>query len=338
MNKIPFFLLVFTLLTACADTAQAQNPAAIAQDVAAIETATMEAPTAIPPTAEPTVDIVALDAALKQREAELQDAINQKLAAQAAALDAKANEQAAGVAVAQITQAAEQLQATSIAEANIATATARPAYQTQTAFIVAATLTGQENMEAILKQQTDFTRAQTEAKTASTRLWIQIGMLVIAAFLVYALLRMAHNNELEPVEFVGVAEALQDEKLPTRVSAYPADLDIRIFIQNKFTIPELQKIAVGLRDGKPFTHDSFTPSENGLSEPKFTNLQYLLVKYGRAEWNDETHKGGVTLTSAGVAFFADLLKETTSPPKQEAPETTSPDGYLPIDTQIFPAQ
>ena len=93
---------------------------------------------------------------------------------------------------------------------------------------------------------------------------------------------------------------------------------------------------MGLRDGKPFTHDSFTPSENGLSEPRFTSLQYLLVRYGGAAWNDETHKARVNLLPSGDKFFSDLLEETTSPLVEQAPEAPSGDGYLPIDTSIPP--
>ena len=38
------------------------------------------------------------------------------------------------------------------------------------------------------------------------------------------------------------------------------------------TGPQLRKLANGLGDGMPFTHNSFTPSENGFSEPQWRNF------------------------------------------------------------------
>lgn len=115
--------------------------------------------------------------------------------------------------------------------------------------------------------------------------------------------------------------------------AYPGGLDFRLF--SEFCQPsQLRKIADGLAAGLPFTHTQWTPASVCMSEGQFTKLQNRLADYQAAEWNDDTHKAGVTLTAKGLKFFADM-RQTTSPLNQYAPKTTSPalkqsidDGFI----------
>jgi hypothetical protein len=86
------------------------------------------------------------------------------------------------------------------------------------------------------------------------------------------------------------------------------------------------------------THDEWTPAENGFSEGTFQKLQYLLVKYRCANWSDpERHENGIEITHDGAKFFSDILA-TTSPPRQDAPETTSVAPKQPIDDGFTPLQ
>ena len=64
--------------------------------------------------------------------------------------------------------------------------------------------------------------------------------------------------------------------------------------------------------GAPLTHNVFTPAENLLSEGHFASVQYILVKYGLAVWDDATHKGGITLTEAGWAWVRALANTPPS--------------------------
>jgi hypothetical protein len=109
---------------------------------------------------------------------------------------------------------------------------------------------------------------------------------------------------------------------------------MRLFA-NVATPDQLREIANGLRDGKPLTHSYWTPRERLLSEGQFTSLQHILVKYGRADWNDpERHENGITLTRAGLAFFAGL--QSTSPLRNDAKETPSGASGRQTDSDFTP--
>jgi len=126
-----------------------------------------------------TVDGYATQAA-HDREAALQ--------AQQNLLDARATVDAAAIAQAQITQSAEQLIATTTAEAYRHIEIMQAGNATQSAFVVAATATGaraaveQSNAHAeLLRNQSINTRANTEAKTAA-------GNMIIVAILSVAVI------------------------------------------------------------------------------------------------------------------------------------------------------
>jgi hypothetical protein len=201
MNKLS--LLFALVLIACSSPARADNPqpVALAQE-AMLETATAQPATLTP---EPTVDYQATSAYWATQAASDRQAA---LDSREAELSARAAEQAAGVAIAQMTQDAEQLQATVTAEANNAQATAQTANQTQTALLVAATATGQANMNILLKQQTDFARAEREAKTATQNIIVgaafAFALILFLAWLFLSVIYHLREQEKAPVTPVHV--------------------------------------------------------------------------------------------------------------------------------------
>ena len=123
---------------------------------------------------------------------------------------------------------------------------------------------------------------------------------------------------------------LEEPTLP----AYPAGIDARLFYE--FLSPRtLLKAARLVTAGVPLVHDNYTPAAKCMSEGQFTKFQYLLVSVRAAAWDDDTHKGGITLNEKGGRFFTDLI--TTHPFNQDVPQTPSPalkqsidDGFIPI--------
>jgi len=84
---------------------------------------------------------------------------------------------------------------------------------------------------------------------------------------------------------------------------------------------DLRDIAYRISSGEAFVHDNFTPRTNGLSEGKFSVLQYSLAKYDLAKWNNaDDHSAGMTILPDGLAWIAELTGVTTPPPAQDAQE------------------
>jgi len=156
---------------------------------------------------------------------------------------------------------------------------------------------------------------------------------VVASVVSY---RMKYGNQQAAID-ENEAEEPEPEPQPVAVKAYSAGLDLRLF-QNIATHEQLLKMRDGIRQGIPLIHDNWTPAKTHLlSEGRFTSLQYILVKYGAAEWADDTHKGGIDLTKKGYDFF-DNLEETCPPLNQDAPKSPPIGPNRSIDSTFTPFQ
>jgi hypothetical protein len=116
--------------------------------------------------------------------------------------------------------------------------------------------------------------------------------------------------------FVGIIEQRRKPEsnvIGTPLPAYPGGLDVRKFVPS---IPAdvLLKVARAYVAGVPLTHESMTPGY--ISEGQMRTLQYLLVRYGGADWKNQSyHTAGCKVNQRGDKFFRDLA--ALPPPPQE---------------------
>lgn len=210
-------------------------------------------------------------------------------------------------------------------------------------------LTAQANNLAILsvvasmtpqarKDEIALIQAQTNQKSAQTQAtW---GWIIPASFftLAGAVIYLGRNAGKARQEQPAEVEQEPKPAAPAVMPAYPGGIDARL-LDGIATHEQLYKLAVGIRQGVPFTHDNWTPAEKLMSEGRFASIQHLLVKHGGAEWvNPEQHNEGIDLTQKGYKFFDDIYNggETTSPLAPHAPITPSQPVYRPIDDGFQP--
>lgn len=180
---------------------------------------------------------------------------------------------------------------------------------------------------AYLQADTERIRAQMDEKNAGTR-DILLGVLDAALLLgALSLIGLAWSNwqratvALEP-------EPAEQEPLAEFRSTHPGGLSIRyLCAECGVTFEQMQGLAVGLLSGKPFSHSAWTPlSLGGFSEQQFSRVQAFIVAHGRADWADETHKGGLTLNAAGREFFERISPMTATVRAIQRPTRAGKEG------------
>jgi hypothetical protein len=329
MTRLPPF--VYVLIIACigsgfvyygVTTGWERQPATPAQAQAMVIQATAQPTTTGTPSPIPTVDYSAVHPALTQAAAAADMAQAQDKIARAASTIAAATSIAidnAGrvgtpTAIAMMTEQAvgtEQVRATNDA--------------------------GFRAVEFAGVQATMAAKADTERRRANRDDVLFYGVvLTVAGVLLVIVWAIAYRVNLNAWrETAGdTSDNLLDNLQEPTLPAYPAGIDARLFYE--FLSPRtLLKAARLVMDGVPLVHDNYTPAAKCMSEGQFTKFQYLLVSVRAAAWDDDTHKGGITLNEKGGRFFTDLI--TTPPLNQDVPKTTPPavkrsidDGFTPI--------
>jgi hypothetical protein len=310
---------------------------------APVATAT-PAPAAI--RAEPTIDYSAQIAAA---EAGRYNAQLTAIAAKQAEVDAKAAQQAAQVVLIQITQQAEQNK--------IVAAQLEITRQTNS-----ITLAEEQNKTAALKIEQDKTNMAKESAAVENRknsllaentakydatqrqadiafkTWLPASIFFFGAVIFCWLAWSFWSARWNTNNPKGEQEEQVPEEIPAVVAPdFVSDLSMKVF-NGIATFEQLRELARGVQAGVALVHDNWTPATVLMSEGKFASLQFILVKYGRATWKDETHKAGIELTPEGCKFFDDVLNapQTTAPLRQPVPVTPSGAGNRSIDSSFTP--
>jgi PBP1b-binding outer membrane lipoprotein LpoB len=181
-------------------------------------------------------------------------------------------------------------------------------------------------------------KAQTDANNYSLKvalgqwgtLLVMIAIILFLVMVILMILRGFHPDSGQPA-----TDESETDETPTisGIPDYPGGLSLSVF-KGVATGEQLQALARAVLSGTPMTHDNFTPAAKLFSEGKFQSVQYIFVKYGLAEWNDDTHKSGITPNAGGLKFFDDLLPDDNrSPSVITSPEMPLDPGFHPIDTQ-----
>jgi len=322
--------LIGLSFTKSAKPAAATQPAAL---MAEISTGTPE-----PTATETAIPLPTLDDRYIKQQQELADIARQE----ADAANIKANAHSTEVENAKIIAGITATQVIATATAQAQREATLQAVQTQKA--IAAPVEAQATRNAVAFMQTVEKQKQDDNRATVTAIIWQVvaGASVFVFVVVIAFLGLQIVNRKFPETFSqpvteNEAEEPEPEPQPVAVKAYSAGLDLRLF-QNIATHEQLLRMRDGIRQGIPLIHDNWTPAKTHLlSEGRFTSLQYILVKYGAAEWADDTHKGGIDLTKKGYDFF-DSLEETCPPLNQDAPKSPPIGPNRSIDSTFTPFQ
>jgi hypothetical protein len=296
--------------------------------------------------AEPTIDYSAQIAAA---EAGRYNAQLTAIAAKQAEVDAQAAQQAAQVVLIQITQAAEQnkIIAAQIEITRQANSIALVEQQNKTAALkIEQDKINAEKTPAAIQNGIMAAKAERDVKygekQAQADIFFKTALPVAIGFVGLSLLVWlgwglwyARWNTNNPK---GEQEEQVPEEIPAVVAPdFVSDLSMKVF-GGIATFEQLRELARGVSAGVSLVHDNWTPATVLMSEGKFASLQFILVKYGRATWKDETHKAGIELTPEGCKFFDDVLNapQTTAPLRQPVPVTPSGAGNRSIDSSFTP--
>lgn len=203
---------------------------------------------------------------------------------------------------------------------------------------IIATLTPQHEQNEIMaiRARTDEKEADNQARLG----WIipvELALIVIAVVALIIVILKRAPRKVEPAQDDETDEVT--ETMPAHaIPAYPGGIDARL-LEGIVSANQLYQLAVGIRQGVPFTHDNWTPAEKLMSEGRFTSLQYLLIKYGGATWIDpEKHNEGIELTQKGYQLFNDIYNagKTTSPLTQDVSKSPPTRLKTPIDDGFQP--